>query len=93
MTNSFSNMMKRTVYAVHILSGTGTLILYLLFLRKEFFHDAGIITILTFFGSAMVSTLWHQTQKPVIKIYFIALSGLALTYIGLWVLLGLFIIR
>jgi hypothetical protein len=81
--------MRWMVYILHVISGIATVILYLYFLREDFFIDAGQMLLSIFIGSALVAAFFHKTQKRIFKIYFFGISALVLSYIGLWLVLGL----
>src|SRR5688500_20326405 len=84
-------MVFRTImYAVHIISEIMTLILYFFYLRSNVFDDIAGKVLLIFFGSAaLIFLLFRRTQKGGIKIYFLVVTLLVLSYTGLWLILGL----
>lgn len=87
------NLIKWVIYFIHFLSGIGTIILYIFFNSEEYFVEVGEKLVSIFLGSALLSAIFYKTQKPIVKIYFKSLAVLTLAYLGLWLILGLLIMR
>jgi hypothetical protein len=93
MNISLLNILKWIVYIIHLLSGSVTIVFYIFFLQADFFINITEKALIIFFGSSFVATLFYKTQKQSIKKYFRVLSLLALSYLGIWIVLGLIMIH